>query len=109
MAIQQAMDFNPRPREEGDSPEELPLYVDSISIHALVKRATTAYHHIGNFCCYFNPRPREEGDLFICSLSRSKLHFNPRPREEGDSFHCLYYKVPVYFNPRPREEGDLRL
>ena len=34
-------DFNPRPREEGDQTDKLrSLYDTSISIHALVKRAT---------------------------------------------------------------------
>ena|GEM_PF-2119781 len=36
-----AADFNPRPREEGDTPLAEPTSVPiSISIHALVKRAT---------------------------------------------------------------------
>ena len=34
------LDFNPRPREEGDAPLWLFSGWDSISIHALVKRAT---------------------------------------------------------------------
>ena len=54
--------FNPRPREEGDS--------------------NTLRYIILNGD--FNPRPREEGDadtdFFACDLG----NFNPRPREEGD-------------------------
>ena len=60
-------------------------YFDTaISIHALVKRATTKYALRDCKIFYFNPRPREEGDtvcngnIFVCS------DFNPRPREEGD-------------------------
>ena len=56
----------------------------SISIHALVKRAT--YRHRGTSEChaYFNPRPREEGDISFAPLTDNRENFNPRPREEGD-------------------------
>ena len=56
--------FNPRPREEGDAAIADETNAESISIHALVKRATC------NLCdsfvkiVYFNPRPREEGDVW---------------------------------------------
>ena len=33
-----------------------------ISIHALVKRATQEIHQIKRHYLYFNPRPRKEGD-----------------------------------------------
>ena len=55
-----------------------------ISIHALVKRATsdrTARQHKG---LDFNPRPREEGDSGYGYCSCRSGNFNPRPREEGD-------------------------
>ena len=55
--------FNPRPREEGDS-----TFVYCISQLR-----------------YFNPRPREEGDIFIVTAMPPQYNFNPRPREEGDS------------------------
>ena len=54
--------FNPRPREEGDS-----------RVLASVQ-----------FLDYFNPRPREEGDPFMSCIAVDQNHFNPRPREEGD-------------------------
>ena len=38
---QKTYNFNPRPREEGDANNLADgMYIDSISIHALVKRAT---------------------------------------------------------------------
>ena len=59
-------DFNPRPREEGDTDCDGVLGIlKCISIHALVKRATSGdlvFHWIR---CHFNPRPREEGDAVV--------------------------------------------
>ena len=101
----------------------------SISIHALVKRATDGKLLPKQIKGDFNPRPREEGDRQFPGLTRSYRYFNPRPREEGDLFidyivpnlcisiHALVkrathrlsllFKELKYFNPRPREEGDL--
>ena len=55
-------DFNPRPREEGDT--WLQYRADSNND--------------------FNPRPREEGDILFMSADKNSFYFNPRPREEGD-------------------------
>ena len=55
-----------------------------ISIHALVKRATSANDLFVWAIKDFNPRPREEGDGSKKDISKPKLYFNPRPREEGD-------------------------
>ena len=56
------VDFNPRPRMEGDreikAPKGLPVY--------------------------FNPRPRMEGDRHARSSFDLTKYFNPRPRMEGD-------------------------
>ena len=58
----------------------------SISIHALVKRATSTHSPL-SFCLpHFNPRPREEGDLSLNISLVCSSDFNPRPREEGDVF-----------------------
>ena len=100
----------------------------SISIHALVKRATglCLWETLANVD--FNPRPREEGDAVSVSTSSPLGYFNPRPREEGDqsaldgglclwiSIHALVKRATCggcigrrflrHFNPRPREEGD---
>ena len=56
-----------------------------ISIHALVKRATTFYIRFKRIYPYFNPRPREEGDKCGRRSFRLEVYFNPRPREEGDA------------------------
>ena len=78
----------------------------SISIHALVKRATDKTKYYYFLRINFNPRPREEGDLFQDDLFSYKLI----------SIHALVKRATlalkdtskkyVYFNPRPREEGD---
>ena len=60
------------------------LFQQDISIHALVKRATTFTFRDDSVVDNFNPRPREEGDLFSISSRILKSNFNPRPREEGD-------------------------
>ena len=106
------------------------LALDTISIHALVKRATDNTIKQVFQKIKFQSTPSWRGRLntavHIRLLNAISIHalvkratshkrkppskadyFNPRPREEGDSFHCLYYNVPLYFNPRPREEGDL--
>ena len=54
--------FNPRPREEGDQYIANDVLVMSISIHALVKRATYPRSAKASADSDFNPRPREEGD-----------------------------------------------
>ena len=92
--LPRVLDFNPRPREEGDS------------FHCLYYTAPL----------YFNPRPREEGDKLSCdSIKFNKnisihalvkratympnipfspaTHFNPRPREEGDQCGYIFYPV----------------
>ena len=80
----------------------------SISIHALVKRATTGKTWNGNGKRYFNPRPREEGDKYFLSGYLCPDNFNPRPREEGDRWASSFDADLPNFNPRPREEGDQR-
>ena len=80
--------FNPRPRKEGDIykvalkveagsisihalvkratfvPKSFPILA-TISIHALVKRATEAGSEPRKALKYFNPRPRKEGDIIF--------------------------------------------
>ena len=55
-----------------------------ISIHALVKRATPQFPLPKKKSQYFNPRPREEGDKYDRQCLNPEDNFNPRPREEGD-------------------------
>ena len=56
------VNFNPRPREEGDLKGDKNFNVPRD----------------------FNPRPREEGDSFHYLYCTKPVYFNPRPREEGD-------------------------
>ena len=81
-------------------------YSCSISILALVWRATCIQCNLTPKINDFNPRPRVEGDQSFFQDFRPFQHFNPRPRVEGD-IHSLLQSLPVkYFNPRPRVEGD---
>ena len=77
-----------------------------ISIHALVKRATSDPRPVGAGRGHFNPRPREEGDLALGVVENKNKDFNPRPREEGDKIESFGSRPSGHFNPRPREEGD---
>ena len=73
-----AIDFNPRPRKEGDAILTIPRKSYVISIHALAKRATS--YSFVNFPALkdFNPRPRKEGDLanysIQCNFSAISIH-----------------------------------
>ena len=62
------------------------LLTPTISIHALVKRATRLRSAIFFSNFDFNPRPREEGDMRIYAVAKGIFYFNPRPREEGDNY-----------------------
>ena len=57
-----------------------------ISIHALVKRATSFLNGDFSAGLNFNPRPREEGDQRYYTEKQRRFYFNPRPREEGDKY-----------------------
>ena len=78
-----------------------------ISIHALVKRATNIIifvHNLG-FISIHALVKRATCNIIKCIYCYR--YFNPRPREEGDLYiFCSVYND-RYFNPRPREEGDL--
>ena len=73
------LDFNPRPREEGD-----------------YDRANA-----GKRLLYFNPRPREEGDGKASQDYRVSLYFNPRPREEGDCTKTAVFAPLALFQSTP--------
>ena len=101
------VDFNPRPREEGDI-----FWVTFLGV-----------------VCYFNPRPREEGDFkayargearsyisihaLVKRATKRKIFFG---KHHAISIHALVKRATPnaievigrthYFNPRPREEGD---
>ena len=64
-------------------------YVNNISIHALVKRATIVINGSWRYPSNFNPRPREEGDVYhdimcIGSLSIS-IHALVKRATSSDS------------------------
>ena len=82
-------------------------FIFTISIHALVKRATTVQIPNDGIRRNFNPRPREEGDFLINSVKNNSIRI---------SIHALVKRATTVedktkaviadFNPRPREEGD---
>ena len=83
--LPRVLDFNPRPRKEGDLSFIVYIILRlCISIHALVKRATSFHCLYYNVPLYFNPRPRKEGDGLGRKFSGYVRYFNPRPRKEGD-------------------------
>ena len=98
--------FNPRPREKGDTVSEQYFQIYTISIHALVKRATRLIFLGCVARINFNPRPREKGDQRRLTLQKYPYNFNPRPREKGDLTDGVFINDMVHFNPRPREKGD---
>ena len=81
------------------------LLTFAISIHALVKRATYIFDKDGNVYD-FNPRPRKEGDIYKSTRTSKGANFNPRPRKEGDLSLYGAKTRTGNFNPRPRKEGD---
>ena len=120
--------FNPRPREEGDQSALDGGLCLWISIHALVKRATScvydavvfvpiSIHALVKRATIADTSTVLEILISIHALVkratnqavndyRKYPHFNPRPREEGDNIDCCLFIFLSYFNPRPREEGD---
>ena len=101
------MYFNPRPRKEGDQEGDtwkhpydiISIHAlvkratslkksyhpkPSISIHALVKRATRCKHGSYNFfdiSIHALVKRATQGRMGVCSRGQN---FNPRPRKEGD-------------------------
>ena len=73
----------------------------TISIHALVKRATFFSFPTSFNISHFNPRPREEGDRVCRPFAVSDGNFNPRPREEGDSRKLLLLQDRPLFQSTP--------
>ena len=121
--------FNPRPREEGDKVGVSTLNTLQISIHALVKRATTISERTCGCIGISIHALVKRATAVRIALRLRQENFNPRPREEGDfhvpsptrfprniSIHALVKRAtparPYHFfgvgnfNPRPREEGD---
>ena len=98
--------FNPRPREEGDARRGLTDAEICLSIHALVKRATSEYREL-----------QALSELSIHALvKRATIETIGQLAELYLSIHALVKRATTYkhftapfkvaFNPRPREEGD---
>ena len=99
--------FNPRPREEGDTDPTMIYFVcKAISIHALVKRATS---------CTFPIMPLQVFQSTPSWRGRHAIYCNVN-NPFFISIHALVKRATKsrykgmrklrYFNPRPREEGD---
>ena len=84
MATQHAIDFNPRPREEGDSPYSCLIFCQFISIHALVKRATLSPYGLGMWLIISIHALVKRATSTALLMLQDRQYFNPRPREEGD-------------------------
>ena len=80
------MDFNPRPREEGDlTVKSVAFSSDMISIHALVKRATLLKIGVKSNKIVISIHALvKRATNYQIIFGRGILYFNPRPREEGD-------------------------
>ena len=103
--------FNPRPREEGDALTAFEMQLKQfISIHALVKRATliqVLYQQLWEF----QSTPSWRGRLATGKIAQSaSTDFNPRPREEGDGsvnrwliFRLIFQSTPSW-RGRPKDE-----
>ena len=123
------MYFNPRPREEGDYAttyicrksdifQSTPSWrgrrlmfwqimtINTISIHALVKRATSIHYYIN-----------DNDGISIHALVKRATNYPTNSRlfhvisihalvKRATLAYVLAYTSFVYFNPRPREEGD---
>ena len=86
--------FNPRPREEGDLITVLSYIITiCISIHALVKRATSPAFLLICHKSDFNPRPREEGDLPKSLARRFAFVFQSTPSWRGRLITVLSYII----------------
>ena len=77
-----------------------------ISIHALVKRATVILGLDFVKKNYFNPRPREEGDRrVIATYMADFISIHALVKRATKSRYTSFCNG-GNFNPRPREEGD---
>ena len=93
--------FNPRPREEGDQIKCAGMSQESISIHALVKRATPI--GVGdNFADEISIHALvKRATQRICHALLGGQYFNPRPREEGDSPSSILLAIRYLFQSTP--------
>ena len=79
----------------------------NISIHALVKRATTLVLSVGRTLQISIHALVKRATFCRWNMTQNRGNFNPRPREEGDLDMLTLVLSVGNFNPRPREEGDV--
>ena len=79
----------------------------TISIHALVKRATRGVYYRQYRLLHFNPRPRKEGDVEQALLKRALGYISIHALVKRATLSFFFSSfATAYFNPRPRKEGD---
>ena len=86
IATQHAIDFNPRPHEEGDIPHLLIFATSYISIHALMKRATSSSRKKPTSHQISIHALMKRATVSVVVFNLFFTYFNPRPHEEGDGF-----------------------
>ncbi len=85
------------------------LYTGPVSIHALVRRATTAPSGLTSGPGSFNPRPRTEGDTRRRSVALGQIVSIHALVRRATLAGIRKAEVEAGFNPRPRTEGDAAL
>ena len=98
--------FNPRPREEGDVFAIHILSCSDISIHALVKRATTlALSYCADIRISIHALVKRATSVISCTSRNSCISIHALVKR-ATFLNFLTFPNTFYFNPRPREEGD---
>ena len=89
-----ATNFNPRPREEGDNYDDIQVSKYIISIHALVKRATSLKCDLHTRTVISIHALVKRATVIKMRPTHTHSYFNPRPREEGDPYNCGLMSYP---------------
>ena len=99
-------DFNPRPREGGDTKTGQSGSAGVISIHAPARGGDVCRWVIAGADRHFNPRPREGGRRYSPhAWPRHKTFQSTPPRGGATTVALAKAGVSANFNPRPREGG----
>ena len=98
--------FNPRPREEGDSVSLEDNMAKTISIHALVKRATCEYNKTGiSKVISIHALVKRATESFKLPVEKLIISIHALVKRATKE-RCISLGTQGHFNPRPREEGD---
>ena len=100
------LDFNPRTREGCDVVFTLICEIDSISIHAPAKGATSQNTSTVQVVLISIHAPAKGATIFWSEPHLFTSNFNPRTREGCDFCSCSHPTLFEYFNPRTREGCD---